>query len=159
MRSICGISFRRQQPLADCYSCEVPAQLLEVCLSAWHSPCMAGLHRHLLLPKGPEEPGRRSPPVDPSVLPIIRDQHPAPARHQQTGAELTNDRLASRGMAAKRRGFFGKLLSPSLGMEVGTTMDGVTKPTTLGLYLPPPLYSLSPTLLSDAEKTSQGEVA
>lgn len=43
-------------------------------------------------------------------------------------------------------------LSP-LRMEVGTTMNGVIKPTTLGFYPRPPLYSLPPSLLSDAEKT------
>lgn len=56
-------------------------------------------------------------------------------------------------MAAKRRGFFRKLLSP-LGTEGNTTMGGVSKSAALGFYphLHPFMFS-TPTLLLDAEKT------
>lgn len=129
--------------------------------SCWRCVCLHGTLPawqgctvcQCLLPKGPGEPGRRSSPVDPSVLPIIIGQHPAPARHRDTAAELTNERLTSQCLVAKR-GFFG---SCSLPLRDGGEHNNwwCDQACSFGLPPPPPfMFSTpSPPLLSDAEKT------
>lgn len=144
LRSI-GISFRRQQRLVDsCWRCvclhgTLPAW--QGCTVTFYFPKPRGTRREILASR----------PICPSHY---HRSAPSPCQAPVDSSWINKWKTGQSGHGGQEERLLQEAALSRLGMEVNTTMGGVSKSAALGFYphLHPFMFS-TPTLLLDAEKT------